>query len=71
MITADHLSQEDQRSVGVIVLAGDHLWRNATRIQKLRVWWAGRREDVEHLGMICRIHWWRDQPYLVSIREAG
>lgn len=71
MIAADQLSPDDQRAVGTIVLAGEYLWRHAGRLLRLRVCLFGRRADVTHLGMICRIHWWRDQPYLVSIREAA
>ncbi|MFB9148743.1 hypothetical protein [Roseovarius ramblicola] len=55
---------------GAKVLVGDENWRKGP------VWlafWAflfGRRERFEHLDMRCTIAWWRDKPYLVSIREA-
>lgn len=69
-VLADRLAKGEQLQIGTLVLLADDLWRQAGWMQQLRVWLFGRRRDVVHLGTECRLHWWRGQPYLISIREA-
>lgn len=52
------------------VLLGDDNWRCGPMLPALAALLFGRRERFVHLGMRCTVAWWRDQPYLVGMREA-
>ena len=55
---------------GAKVMVGDENWRKGPVWPAFCAFLFGQRERFEHLGMRCTIAWWRDKPYLVSIREA-
>lgn len=57
-------------ATGTVVLVGDFNWRKGPMRRALVALLFGRRERFVHLGMRCTVAWWRDQPYLVGMREA-
>lgn len=56
---------------GAKVLVGDYNWRDGPKLPSLAAFLFGRRERFEHLGMRCTIAWWKGEPYLIRMREAG
>ncbi|TNF21861.1 MAG: hypothetical protein EP318_06205 [Rhodobacteraceae bacterium] len=58
-------------SYGAKVLVGDDNWRYGPKLPALAAFLFGRRERFEHLGMRCTVAWYKGQPYLIHMREAG
>ena len=57
-------------AIGSIVLVGDYNWRRGPTRAAMAAWLFGRRDRFVHLGMRCTVAWWRDQPYLIGMKEA-
>lgn len=64
------MSQYDLRQGGK-VLVGDQNWKQASFLTALRVLLWGTPETFEHLGLRCRVRWWRGAPYLTSVSEVS
>ena len=64
------MSMRGDAATGSVVLVGDYNWRRGPFRRALGAYLFGRRERFVHLGMRCTVAWWRDQPYLISMREA-
>ncbi len=58
-------------AMGAITLVGDHNWRRGPKWKAACALLLGRWQRHEHLGMRLLVSWWRGQPYLIAIREAG
>ena len=61
----------DDAVLGAKVLVGNRNWKAAGLWTALRVILFGRIERFEHLGCRIILRWWRGEPYLTSIEEAG
>lgn len=57
-------------SIGMLTLAADGFWKQAGWPRRIAVVLFGRHQVYQHLGYRLRISFWRDNPYLVTIREA-
>jgi len=58
-------------SIGAIVLAGDHNWKQAGRLNRLWVWLVGHHVVIDHLGMRSHIAWFRGHPFLIDVEEGA
>ena len=68
---ADHAGlAPNDLAMGAITLVGDHNWRRGPKWRAALAFVFGRWRRYEHLGMRLWVSWWRDQPYLIAIREA-
>jgi len=56
-------------ALGSVVLVGDHNWRKGPMWRALAAFLLGRRQRFVHLNMRCTVAWYKDQPYLINIRE--
>lgn len=56
--------------IGAIVMVGDGNWRRGPKCRVVTAWLFGRRERIEHLGMVLQVIWWREEPFLRSISEV-
>ncbi|PCH70269.1 MAG: hypothetical protein COC12_08420 [Rhodobacteraceae bacterium] len=60
----------DDYAYGYAVMAGDDNWRKGPLWRSAMAFLFGRRHRFEHLGMRCTIAWWKDEPFLISMREV-
>ncbi len=60
----------DDQALGMVALVGDYNWRKGPFWPSVCAFLFGRRQRYVHLNMRCTVAWWRDQPYLIAIREA-
>ncbi len=56
-------------AIGSLVLVGDFNWRKGPFWPAMLALAFGRRRRFVHLGMHCTIAFWKDQPYLIGLRE--
>lgn len=61
----------DDAAIGSVVLVGDFNWRKGSIWASAMAFMFGRRQRFEHLGMHCTVAWWKDQPYLIGLREVA
>lgn len=59
----------DDMAIGTITLVGDYNWRKGPMWPSICAFLFGRRQRYVHLDMRCTVAWWKDQPYLISLRE--
>ncbi len=57
-------------ALGAVVLVGDHNWRKGPMWRALAAFLLGRRQRFVHLGMKCTVAWYKDQPFLINLRET-
>jgi hypothetical protein len=57
-------------ALGAKVLVSNANWKQASILTKAAALLFGRKESFDHLDVTVQIRWWRDQPYLVGIKEA-
>ncbi len=60
----------DDAAIGSIVLVGDYNWRKGPVWPSLCALLLGRRQRFDHLGLRCTVAWWREQPFLIRVREV-
>ncbi len=57
-------------AIGTVVLVGDYNWRKGPMWPSIVAMCIGRRQRFVHLGMRCTIAWYKEQPYLIALRQA-
>lgn len=57
--------------IGMLVLCANLHWKEASWSRRLAATLFGRHQVFEHLGARLRISFFRELPYLVTIREAA
>ena len=61
----------DHMAIGTVVLVGDYNWRKGPFWPAVCATLFGKRQRFEHLGNRCTVAWWKDQPYLIGLREIA
>lgn len=64
------LATVEDMSIATVVLVGDYNWRKGPLWPSICALLAGRRQRFEHLDTRCTVAWWREKPYLISMREV-
>ncbi|RUS64883.1 hypothetical protein EGN72_02510 [Pseudorhodobacter sp. E13] len=56
--------------LGMLGLVADQHWQNAGWLRRIAAILFGRHLSYVHLGFRFRVSFWRETPYLLTIREA-
>lgn len=56
--------------IGALVMLAQRTWQRAPWYRRAAAWTFGQHHVFEHLDLRFRIGFWRDMPYLLSIREV-
>lgn len=59
------------RDLGALVLVGNAYWKEADWRTRLGAWVFGKHEVFEHLGRRFRVSFYKDRPFLLTIRECS
>lgn len=54
--------------IGMLVFVADAHFRAAPKRTIIAAWLLGRHQRFEHLGTRFRLAWWRDTPYLLTVK---
>lgn len=64
------MTARDPFQVSALMVVADWHWRRGPPWKAALAWLFGRREQLTtHLGDRATLSWWRNTPYLVSVRR--
>lgn len=64
------MTARDPFQISALMVVADWHWRQGPLWKTALAWLFGRRERLTtHLGDRVTLSWWRDNPYLVSVRR--
>ena len=56
--------------IGTFTLVANSFWQSAGWPHRICAVLFGQHQVYEHLGLRFRVSFWRQRPYLVTVREA-